>query len=487
MATTTSARLPRRGPGASLRERLPAIGWVGLAIFVEAVLAAAVVQPRFLPLLALAALAAGAAMLFRFPFAAAVVVLLLVASFVSPRLLEAGAGGLTVRGWEAILGGLMVAALLRPRAASWGGAAGGFVVLFLVLLLISSVLALQAGADSADVVTWGRGFAAIAVFFVVVRLFPDEHHRSRLLAWAAAIGAITGLVAGAVQAGVSLPVIMGGDFYSTFVDEGSGGLTRVRLPGIALSYALFVYAAVRAMRARGTTRVAWGVALLGCGLNLLLSQNRNMWAGVIVGVAAILLVGGAGLRRPVIAIAALLFSTLAVVTLVGVEVDSSGAVAPVLERGEVLLNPGQARQDPSVQARLDETALAWNKAKDNLLIGIGPGVRYGAYYSDERSPGVYERAPQFYVHNQYLYLMLIGGIPLLVAFLLFVGASLRAGWDARRDPEQAALFAGVLMLMLSAVVMLSFADSNMLAALALLAGALVAARTSIAEPEPGAR
>ena len=482
MATTTSARLPFRRSGLFRPEGLENAGWIAAAIFVEAVLAAAVVQPRFLPLLALAFLSAAAVALFRFPFASAVVLLLLVASFLSPRLLEAGAGGLTVHGWEAVLGGLFLVALVRPRSYTWGGPAGAFAWLFVVLLLIASAQAFNSGAEFRDIVTWGRGFAAIAVFFVVIRVFPDARNRSRLLAAGAAVGALTGVVAAAAQAGISLP-FMSGDFYSSYVDEGTEGLTRVRLPGIALAYALFIYAAVRVLRSRGTARAGWTLALLGCGLNLVVSQNRNMWAGVIVGFATILLLGGAGLRRPIVAVVAVAFSTIAIVTLVGVEVDRSGPVAPVLDRGQVLLNPGQAGQDPSVRARLDETQIAWHAARDKLVTGIGPGVRFGAYFSAETSPGVYRRAPQYYVHNQYLYLLLIGGVPLLVAFLLWVGASLRRAWPGRRDPETAALIAGVIMVMLSGVVMISFADSNMLAALALLLGALVAGGTPHAEPE----
>ena len=61
--------------------------------------------------------------------------------------------------------------------------------------------------------------------------------------------------------------------------------------------------------------------------------------------------------------------------------------------------------------------------------------------------------------------------------MLFLLATLRAAWrQASRDPTLTACGVGVAMLMLSALVMLAFSTENLLAALALVSGAITAAR-----------
>jgi hypothetical protein len=79
---------------------------------------------------------------------------------------------------------------------------------------------------------------------------------------------------------------------------------------------------------------------------------------------------------------------------------------------------------------------------------------------------------------------MIGGLPALVAFAGFLIGVLAA---ARRTVAEHAVpcAVGFAMILLSAVVMISFANPSMATALALLAGALVAAAQRPAEPTAG--
>jgi O-antigen ligase len=97
-------------------------------------------------------------------------------------------------------------------------------------------------------------------------------------------------------------------------------------------------------------------------------------------------------------------------------------------------------------------------------------------YFDEQQPGgAYKRTKQLFLHNQYLYLLLICGIPGLLAFLGFLTAAVgRARWHLS-DTDVSAWAVGVVSIALSAFVMISIADASSALAIGLLCGAIVAA------------
>jgi O-antigen ligase len=112
-------------------------------------------------------------------------------------------------------------------------------------------------------------------------------------------------------------------------------------------------------------------------------------------------------------------------------------------------------------------------ARDNLLFGIGPGTNFGQTFGESRTDGTIRIVNQNFVHNQYIYLLMIGGIPLLVAFVVFV-VSVLGSVFRRRDPVALACAVGLFMVMVSGVVMISFSSFEMVGALALVAGVLTA-------------
>jgi O-antigen ligase len=83
--------------------------------------------------------------------------------------------------------------------------------------------------------------------------------------------------------------------------------------------------------------------------------------------------------------------------------------------------------------------------------------------------------PQLFLHNQYLYLLLISGVPGLAAFLLFLGLPIaQAVRRTPRDPAITSLAVGIAMIMISSVVAIYFTVDDMTAVLGLLAGVIVA-------------
>ena len=106
------------------------------------------------------------------------------------------------------------------------------------------------------------------------------------------------------------------------------------------------------------------------------------------------------------------------------------------------------------------------------------GTRSGSTSKTDQRRGLDDRhdaEPQLFLHNQYLYLLLIAGIPGLIAFVLFLGVPVAlAVRRVPRDPAIAACGVGIAMIMVSAIVAIYFTTEDMTAVLGMLAGILVA-------------
>lgn len=449
---------------------------MGAVALTEVVVAACVVEPRLVKVLAaLAGVAAFAAVL-RWPVLGVVALLGLVASALDPELIIVNLGPLHARGYELALGALFVVAALAPRRRTWGGAVGGFAAAFLGLLVVCTWVAIRSGSVSlSDAVQWGRGFAALLFFFCVIRLFPDRRSLDRLLTIGAVLAALTGLVSAAVAAGVNLDPLFGSS-ATQFVDtsQGLGSIPRIRLPGVGLAYVLLWWAVLQGLRAHGARRLAWVAILTGMVACLGLSLNRDMWLGAVGGLFLLVPLGGASLRRSMGIGASLAACTVAVMLLLGVGVSPSSPLEPIIARGQTLLSPAAVGQEDSLQSRGRETTKAWGVVRAHPLLGIGPGTPFGVTYYAPAPNGHYEPNPQLFLHNQYLYLLLIGGVPTLLAFLAFLGGVLGRARRLMADRGAVASAVGLIMLLVSAFVLIAFQDANMMATLALVAGTLVA-------------
>ncbi len=445
-------------------------------LLAELLLAAALVMPRLTPLLLLACAAGLAVVVARWPIVGAVGLLLLAASVLAQGAFAFPLGSVELRGYELAVVGLLVLAAVAPRDATWGGAAGLCLAAFLGWLGIATWLALSSGATTlSDAVAWGRPFAMFALVFVVIRLFGQPRQLNRLLVAGAVIGALTGAVALAVAVAPATVGMLGPgaeDFVTT-----SGvweSLSRIRMPGVALAYALFIFAVVRLIAGRGRARAGWALVLAGMTLNLVLSFNRNMWIGLLFGLALLLVLGGVRLRRRVLAGGVAVVVGVTLIFAVGIDTSRGSRLDPLVERATTLLDPQAVQRENSLVARRNEADRAWAVFREHPLTGIGPGTSFGVYFGETLRPGVTRISPQLFLHNQYQYLLLIGGLPLLLLFLGFLGAALRASWRARATPEALAMGIGTVMMALSAFVMISFASPDQATALALVAGAALA-------------
>jgi O-antigen ligase len=167
----------------------------------------------------------------------------------------------------------------------------------------------------------------------------------------------------------------------------------------------------------------------------------------------------------------------------GLGVGSDSAVRPLLERMGTLFNDPATigSNEKSLQGRASETRLALSSIGDNLVTGVGAGVSYGYYFNELQPSGRWIPKPQKFLHNQWLWLTLVGGVPLLLAWATFLGATLRRAWAPGREALTTAAGVGLTMIMVSALVELYFSTEGMTTTIGLLAGVIHAGRNAADE------
>jgi O-antigen ligase len=250
---------------------------------------------------------------------------------------------------------------------------------------------------------------------------------------------------------------------------------RVRLPGLSAAYVLFWYVVLQVVQARGRHRLAWTMLLAGIAVNIAVSFNRNMWTGLILGLVLMVIVAGPVVRARLGGTLGLAAAAVLAIALFGVSAQQSEVLGPVIERGSSILDPGAVSQTGSFRAREYETDIALDTIGQNLALGIGPGADFGLFVDARVGPDSFQRQPQLFLHNQYLYLLLVGGIPALIAFLVFLGTALRrAFWRPAHDPAIAACGVGIALLMFSSVAAIYFTTVDTTTMLGLIAGVIVA-------------
>ena len=467
--------LPAPGPEV-LPRRLRIAALIAAVVLAELALGVMVVDPRFRPLLAMGAALAALALVFRFPFAAIVLVLVLVASVLPADVASVPAGPVELTLAELTLGAVVLVALVRPRRAWWGGAAGGALAVFFGVVLLATVIAMQAGRTGlSDAFATVRPLGLLALFYVVVRLLPERQQVDRLLTAATVVAAVTA----AVSLLLAAPGAPLADFVADRVqgaittDEGLGVVNRVRLPGVMLGFALFWYAAVRWATSRGRERVTWlGLGLL-IGAGIAVSFNRNMWAGLVFGLLVMLALA-APVRRQFLAVLVVVIAVGLGIGLSSARVSSGSPLYPIVERGATLLDPSATSREDSLDDRQEENDAAVPAIREHPVLGVGPGAPFGRRATIIEANGARtERVDQLWVHNQYLHLALLGGLPALLAFLAFVGFVLRDGVRrASQDVPALAMTVALFTVLLSAIVMIYVVNPTGAAVIGLVGGAI---------------
>jgi O-antigen ligase len=476
--TITAPSLSTASP--RLNRTLKVAGFALSILVIEAALAHGVVGPQISRYVYLFVGVFLVALIWRFPLATALVFLAFSDFIFFPTQFQAQMGSLTIRPHEVALGVLLVLSISRPKRRSWGGRIGLCLAAFFALALFSDVIAYETGrVELTDAFNWLRPIFPLAMFWVVVRLFPGVEERRVLLTGGAVLAAATGVIGLFLALGAGFLQGLESSEQALLSEGGFGSLARVRLPGLSIGYALFWYSAVQIVSRRGRSRIFWSALLLGILVDIAVSYNRNMWVGLILGLFLTALIGGVVVRGRLIGSVAVIVAATVVFVVFGSSAGSDQVVKPILTRGATLLDPGKTTESSSLQDRAHETSAAWKTAQKNLVIGVGAGAPFGVVQHNQLVSGSFivgeTSEPQLFLHNQYLYLILISGVPGLIAFVLFLGSSVAVAWRrSPRDPAIAALGIGIALIMVSAVVAIYFTVIDMTAVLGLLAGVIVA-------------
>ena len=309
--------------------------------------------------------------------------------------------------------------------------------MFLGSVAVAALLGIQAGRMSAtDAVAWARPLMFYGSFWLVLRLFPDVPQLRTVLLAGLACGAVTGAVALVLQfsSSSSTRSRAPGGSRSTRRRRrrGIGGLKRIREPGLAFSYILFWWSVVAVIAAPPGRRLVLGTLAAFSALDLLLSFNRNMWLGLLFGLALMLGLSGIQVRQRLLGGLALAVAAIALMFSVVGDSGGSQGLEPIVERAATVLTPQQLGEESSLRDRAEESAQAWRTIQAHPAFGVGPGADFGVRFNHEEGEGVWVYTVQRFLHDQWLWLLLIGGLPALLAYVVFVATILGRAWRRRR-------------------------------------------------------
>lgn len=454
-----------------------------VVLLADVAIAAAIVRGHVVVVGGLVAAVVGFTLVFQRPIVVALAVVALTDFLFRPTFFpQLPAGPTNLRLHELALAGLLFAAAVRPRVRTWGDRAGTALALFLVVVAVSGAAAVASGrASASDAIAWSRPFFMLTVFWVVVRLLPEPAARRGLLLGGAILAAVGGIVALALALGSGLAnTLLTPADLATAAQHGVANIKRIRLPGLSIGYALFWYVAVQVYLTRGVRRAGWALLMAGNVLAIAISFNRNMWLGLTVGLVLMAMVGGFALRARLMHALAVGLAGVVVIGIVGAGSARSGPVAALIERGQTIFQPAEVTQESSLRDREQETSLAWKAFTSHPVLGVGPGAPFGVWKETRLGPHSTTLEPQLFLHNQYLYLLLLGGVPALAAFVLFLLSSIRRAWSREPpDPLVAACGVGLAMIMASSIVAIYFSVEDMTIPLGLLAGIIAADRSEL--------
>lgn len=473
-----------------------AVALTAVIIIASAALAMVIVDDRLRLLLVPPMAIAGLWGVGRFPLAATCAVVALGATLFHPAQFKVGVGPLDLRLSEVILGALLLIALVRPRRAWWGGTPGIALLIFFAVLAVSAIAAVTSGrAHPTDAYHFSRALAPLLLFFVIVRLFPAPRDARRLLLAAGLLTIVTGVASvlaappgspiADILAPIDLPV---NERPPPGQTDGLGLVNRLRLPGAALAYVLFWYAASHVLRDRGANRILWTAIAVAIAATIAVSLNRNMWVGLALGGLIFFTLSRGSSRRGLVAAALVAAALIAGVALAGIQVARDSPAYPFVARAQTLLDPEAETKTSSLTDRFYENRYAIATIREHPLMGVGPGAPFGLRDIENLGGGSFRRIDAHFAHNQYLHLLLIGGPLLLVALLVFLITPATKILRNKYDDGVTALSAAVAMTLVSAVVFQTFVDAPFATVLGLLVGCLtVLTNRSVLDKPAGGR
>jgi O-antigen ligase len=346
-------------------------------------------------------------------------------------------------GWPELLGIkvpelLLAAALLTSGARVVRNELGApsiqtwLMVIFLSATGAGVYLGLHHGATLDEAVKGMRPMVFYAAFWPALVVAADPRWRLLVMRLAAVVvTVVVGLQLAQVQVGLERPL-----FAFTSVVEHvvltpqPDGFLRVRPPALTLIYVATIFAAAYLLW--GPRRQRLGVFFV-CGvsaLGVLLSLNRNMIIGIVLGLTVAAAVVP---RRNRFLVAALVFGLLAVATLSLWQAEGrAGLTGSVFQRVLSIGDVSELRSG-TLSDRSYENRFALRVLKREPLTGIGWGTPYGATLTEYRD-GRLVTEPRGFAHQQYLWIWMRTGLIGLLALLILVGLALAsaARWSRKR-------------------------------------------------------
>jgi O-antigen ligase len=346
-------------------------------------------------------------------------------------------------GWPELMGikipELVLAAALLASAAHLGAAElrapsahTSLMALFLAATAGGVYVGVEHGASVDEALKGMRPIVFYAALWPALVVAADPRSRRLVLRFAAfAVPLLVGLQIAQVAVGLERPLFA---FTSTVervaLTPQADGFLRVRSPALTLVYVATIFAAAYLLWGPRRDRLR-AAAVFGAGaVGVLLSLNRNMIIGIVLGLAVAALVVP---RRQRVLLASLMLSLLAVASLsLWQATPTARATQTVMER---VLSIGDisALRSGTLSDRSYENRAAIRVLKDHPITGIGWGTPYGARLIEYRDGRVVNEARGF-MHQQYLWMWLRTGLVGLFALLLLLAVALisAARWARRR-------------------------------------------------------
>jgi O-antigen ligase len=302
-----------------------------------------------------------------------------------------------------------------------------FVGLLLLAATIGIVVGLSRGVGVSEVAAGARPMLFMAAFLTFRFALERDESRGRTL------GVLT--VASVVVAlGQVLQVILGpsvklfalGTFSDLIELDVATGFLRVRPPGLYLEYVAACMAAACLIWGPKRLRLWAGGSFAILFVGLLVSFNRNMLIGLVVGLTV---AAAFSRKRSRFVAVALVATTLVFVAFLYFGGGSTSN--PVINRFASLADP--SARSIALQDRVYENGLALVSIGKSPIVGIGWGTPYGAS-AVRNFEGIVAARSRDYVHNQYLASWMRMGILGLVAF---VGLMVSTIWGAARAGRRA--------------------------------------------------
>lgn len=383
--------------------------------------------------------------------------------------------GVKARSWDA------------TRITGFAGASAALGV-FLCTVVIGVAVAMAHGTPTSLVLAAARPMIFYVAFWVALAAVRTARLRRSVVT-------ILGVVACAIVAlqitqslvGAGHTVFVLGSYtMQVSVDPTAGGVLRIRPPGLTLVYVTAAFAAAYLLWGPRVRRLLAAGVLSVCGLGILLSLNRNMMLGLVVGVVV---AGIVSKSRGRLAVGILVSGLIVAGGLAVVTSESRMSSGNAIVQRTMSLADVRGIQEGTLEVRTYENRLARKVLGREWLGGIGWGTSYGATLP-VASGGTYIIVDRPWIHNQYYSMWLRAGIVGLAALLVALGLSYWHAVRQLRHPQAGSeawmaggAVAALTALMASATVGLYFSEP---ASIVPLVGVMALAIALDAAPASGA-